>query len=129
MPPIDAYITSAVSGLISAATLALATYLVKQVHRIIKDIREIKVSQRNQLKSAIVHTYELTEERGYITPMELETMNRCADSYFELGGNNYVHSLVSRMNKTTPVKGIPIPATIPNTWSINGSFGENDPRI
>lgn len=111
MPPFDAYITSAISGLISAATLALATYLVRQLHGVVKDLREIKVSQRNQLKSQVVATYERAEERGYITPMELETMNRCADSYFELGGNNYVHALVGRMNKNTPVKGIPIPTT------------------
>lgn len=109
MPPIDGYIANAVSGVISAATLAVATWLAAKIRGLVRDMREMKTAQRNQLKSAIVQTYERVEERGFVTPMELETVNRCADSYFELGGNNYVHALIGRMNKTVPVRGIPIP--------------------
>ena len=56
-------------------------------------------SQRNQLKASIVALYERAVERGYVTPMELDTANRMADSYFELGGNHYVHAVIARLNE------------------------------
>lgn len=57
-------------------------------------------SQRNQLKSDIVKTYEQAKSRGdKITYMELDTMNREADSYFDLGGNHYIHAIVAKANK------------------------------
>lgn len=112
MPPIEPYITTALSGLISAATLAVATWLVKQLKELATDFATLKESQRNQLKNTIVHVYEVSEERGYITPMELETCNRNADSYFDLGGNNYVHAIMYRLNNDMPIRGGAIPHEI-----------------
>ena len=68
-------------------------------------------SQRNQIKAQIVSIYQIATSRGYITPMELDTVNRMADSYFALGGNHYIHALVKRMNCDMPIVGEPIPET------------------
>lgn len=71
-------------------------------HKILMD------SQRNQIKADIVCIYEKATERGYITPMELDTLNRMADSYFDLGGNHYIHVIVKRANEM-PIKGEQLP--------------------
>lgn len=62
-------------------------------------------SQRNQLKSQIVAIYLGAKARGYITPVELDTLNRLADSYFELGGNHYIHTIVKRANHELQIVG------------------------
>lgn len=62
-------------------------------------------SQRNQLKSQIVAIYLGAKVRGYITPVELDTLNRLADSYFELGGNHYIHTIVKRANHELQIVG------------------------
>lgn len=67
------------------------------------------VSQRNQLKAQIVEIYERAKERGFITYMELDTLNRLADSYFALGGNHYVHAVVKQANEL-PLGGEEIPS-------------------
>lgn len=108
----DTYIATAMSGLISAATLAVATWLVRQLKQLTVDFAALKESQRNQLKNTIVHVYEVSEERGYITPMELETCNRNADSYFALGGNNYIHAVMYRLNNHMEIRGGAIPHEI-----------------
>ena len=41
--------------------------------------------------------------------MELDTLNRLADSYFALGGNHYIHEVVKKAN-ALPVGGEEIPA-------------------
>lgn len=64
---------------------------------------------RNQNKSDIVEIYEHAVQCGYITPMELDSMNRLADSYFKLGGNHYVHAIVKRSNNELAIVGEPIP--------------------
>lgn len=57
-------------------------------------------SQRNQLKADIVKLYEQAKSRGdKITYMELDALNRLADSYFALGGNHYIHTIVAKANK------------------------------
>lgn len=68
-------------------------------------------SQRNQIKAQIVNVYQVSCSRGYITPMELDTVNRMADSYFALGGNHYIHSIIKRLNEETQVVGEPLPET------------------
>lgn len=73
-----------------------------------KEHRALMDSQRNQLKSQIVNIYLTAKERGYITPMELDTLNRLADSYFELGGNHYIHTIVRRANHELQIVGEPI---------------------
>lgn len=65
-------------------------------------------SQRNQLKAQIVEIYERAKSREsdqswnkpwVISFMELDTLNRLADSYFALGGNHYIHSIVKKANE------------------------------
>lgn len=65
-------------------------------------------SQRNQLKAQIVEIYERAMSRKddpnwnhpwLISYMELDTLNRLADSYFALEGNHYIHSIVKRVNE------------------------------
>lgn len=71
---------------------------------------ENKSVARNDVKSHIVSVYERCVDRGYITPMELETVNRLNDSYHNtLNGNTYIHVIIRQMNNDIPVKGIPIP--------------------
>lgn len=65
-------------------------------------------SQRNQLKAQIVEIYERAKARKddpnwgkswCISFMELDTLNRLADSYFALEGNHYIHSIVKKANE------------------------------
>lgn len=103
----------AVPALISTVTLGIVAFLARKVidfMRVFKSQHEVLLeSQRNQLKAHIVEIYERAVERGYITPMELETVNREFDSYKALGGNHYIHSLVRRLNEEMPVCGEPLP--------------------
>lgn len=94
--------TPALPGIISGLTLAVVTALAAYVRKELGDFRKehriLLESQRNQLKASIVQIYERALERGYITAMELETLNRMADSYFALGGNHYIHAVVKQAN-------------------------------
>lgn len=96
-------------SVISGITLAIVTALARYVHLVMKEMRQewaaLRESQRNQLKASIVRSYEEAQRNGYITPMELETMNRRADSYFALGGNNYVHALIDNANHKLVIRG------------------------
>lgn len=76
---------------------------------LIKEHEALMTSQRNQIKAKIVEDFQRSAQRGYITPMELDTVNRLADSYFALGGNHYVHTLMHRMNEEMQVVGEPVP--------------------
>ena len=99
--------------IVGGLLLAASTWLLRKIVRLLNDFRHehadlLKVkeefgafkkehealleSQRNQLKADIVRIYEAAKERKYITYMELDTLNRLADSYFALGGNHYIHS-------------------------------------
>ena len=84
-------------------------WMARKILSIVKEFAVLKESQRQQLKAAIVDKYEVVQERGYITPMSMETVNRMADSYFALGGNHYIHALMSHINNDMEVRGIPIP--------------------
>lgn len=96
-------------SVISGITLAIVTALARYVHLVMKEMRQewaaLRESQRNQLKASIVRSYEEAQKQGFITPMELETMNRRADSYFALGGNNYVHALIDNANHKLVIRG------------------------
>ena len=108
--------------IVGGLLLAAATWLLRKIVRLLNDFRHehadlLKVkkehdvlleSQRNQLKADIVRIYEAAKERGIITYMELDTLNRLADSYFALGGNHYIHSVVKKAN-AMPVGGEEIP--------------------
>lgn len=106
------FLFAALPALISAVTLGIVSVVAKRVLAFIREFREqhavLMESQRNQLKASIVATYERAQERGWITPMELETVNREYDSYKALGGNHYVHTLIKHMNEME-VRGEPIP--------------------
>lgn len=93
----------------SKVTMQLAEF--RKEHKELVEIKEefqkyreehaiLMESQRNQLKSDIVKTYEQAKSRGdKMTYMELDTMNRSADSYFALGGNHYIHTIIAKANK------------------------------
>lgn len=106
-------LVKAAPAIISAVCLGLMGWLAKKITaklaEVTKDFAVLKQAQRDQLKAAIVDKYEVVQERGYITPMSLETVNRMADSYFALGGNHYIHALMNHMNEGMPIKGVPIP--------------------
>ena len=103
------FFVQALPAIISAVTLGLVSWIVHKVSRLMKDFVTLKDSQRNQLKADIVEKYERAKERGFITPMELDTANRVADSYFTLGGNHYVHAIIAHMNNDMEIKGESIP--------------------
>ena len=102
-------IINALPAIISAVCLGLMSWTAVKVKGVLDEFNTLKDSQRNQLKAAIVEKYENVHERGYITPMSLDTVNRMADSYFALGGNHYIHALLKRMNEDMEVRGVPIP--------------------
>ena len=81
----------------------------EKLDSLLEEHETLMESQRNQIKAQIVSVYQIACSRGYITPMELDTVNRMADSYFALGGNHYIHALVAKMNHELPVVGEPIP--------------------
>lgn len=99
----------AIPAIISAVCLGLMSWTAMKMKRVMDEFATLKDSQRNQLKASIVEKYEDVHERGYITPMSLDTVNRMADSYFALGGNHYIHALLKRMNEDMEVRGVPIP--------------------
>lgn len=107
------FIWQALPAIISTVTLGVVGFVSKKVMDFLREFKAqhaaLTESQRNQLKASIVATYERVVARGWITPMELESVNREFDSYKKLGGNHYIHSLVRRMNEEIPVKGEPIP--------------------
>lgn len=107
------FIWQALPAIISTVTLGVVGFVSKKVMDFMRVFKTqhaaLMESQRNQLKASIVATYERVVARGWITPMELESVNREFDSYKKLGGNHYIHSLVRRMNEEIPVKGEPIP--------------------
>lgn len=93
-----AILTSVLSAIVIAIITIVARKMVKILNGFKDEFAELKESQRNQIKAQIVQLYEDVNVRGYITHMELETSNRLADSYFRLGGNNYIHAVMGRLN-------------------------------
>lgn len=84
--------------------------LKNEVEELRRENTDIKSVLRNDTKSHIVSVYERCVDKGYITPMELETVNRLNDSYHNtLNGNTYIHVIVHQMNHDMPLKGTEIP--------------------
>ena len=52
-----------------------------------------------------MRTYSEAQERGYITAIELDTLNRQAESYWALGGNSYIKALVHHANNDMEIHG------------------------
>lgn len=102
-------IFQAFPAVVSAVTVAVLSVVAKRIKVLSEQWDVLRDAQRNQLKAAIVDLFERTKERGYITPMELDTLNRMADSYFQLGGNHYIHAVVKRANEELEITGEPIP--------------------
>lgn len=95
------------SGLTLAAVTALASFVAKRFNRLNDEYDALVSSQRNQLKASIVRSYEEAERQGYITAMELDTLNRRADSYARLHGNTYIETIRNHAN------GMPIHGSLP----------------
>lgn len=107
------FLWAVMPSIISAVILGVVAYTSKKIIKFIRVFRgEHKVlmkSQRNQLKASIRSAYEKAQALGWISPMELETVNSEYDSYKALGGNHYIHTLIKRLNESTPIKGEEIP--------------------
>ena len=98
-------ILSVASGLMLALTTFMARKIASEMGTFHNEFDAIKVSQRNQLKASIVRMYSDAHERGYITAIELDTLNRQAESYWALGGNSYVKALVHHANNDMEIHG------------------------
>lgn len=102
-------IINALPAIISAVCLGIMGWMARKIAGIVKEFAVLKQAQQDQLKANIVEKYETVQERGYITPLSLDIVNRMADSYFKLGGNHYIHALVKHMNEDMEIRGVPIP--------------------
>lgn len=96
---------SVISGLSLAAITGLAGFMSRQMGEIREEWAAMRTAQRNALKASIVQSYETAQRDGYISACELETMNRRAESYYALGGNNYIHAIMAHANSDLEVRG------------------------
>lgn len=81
----------------------------EEIQKVVALLKTLAESQRNQIKTELVNKFREVEMRGNIDPYELDCFNRGADSYFALGGNHYIHTLVARVNKEIPIVGEKFP--------------------
>ena len=102
-------IAKALPAIISGVSLVVVSWVARKLSVIARDFSTLKESQRNQLKAGIVDKYERAKYRGYVTPMELDSANRLADSYFALGGNHHVHAIMKHLNEDMEINGEEIP--------------------
>ena len=91
-------LSTIMSGITLAAVTVFASFAARQFKRINLEYDALVCSQRNQLKASIVRSYEEAESKGFITAMELETLNRRADSYAVLHGNTYIEAIRAHAN-------------------------------
>ena len=98
----------AVPSILSAVALGILGWFGTRFNRFLNEHRLLLETERNDIKAQIVDRYETAKMRGYITPMELETMNRLYDSYEKLKGNSYISTIVSDANNNIPKMGISI---------------------
>lgn len=106
-------LSTIISGITLAVVTAFASFASKQFKRLNAEYGALVSSQRNQLKASIVRSYEEAVERGYITAMELETLNRRADSYAALHGDTYIETIRKRANTSLEIRGNIPPYTHP----------------
>lgn len=99
-----AWMNSVISGLTLAVVTGLAAYVRKGFTQQRSEFDALKESQRNQLKASIVRTYDEARKQGFITAAELDTMHRRAESYWQLGGNSYIHAIMQHAD-TMDVRG------------------------
>lgn len=86
--------------------------LVDEFKQFLEEHRLLMETERNDLKSHIVATYERSKERSYITHFELDSINRLFDSYKKLGGNSYIEAIVHEMNYDMEKVGMPVPSIV-----------------
>jgi bisphosphoglycerate-dependent phosphoglycerate mutase len=98
------WVNSVISGLTLAVVTALAGYCKQSFAAQRREFEALKESQRNQLKASIVRSYDEARRQGFITAAELDTMHRRAESYWQLGGNSYIHAIMSHAD-TMEVRG------------------------
>ena len=110
----------AVPSILSAVALGILGWLGTRFNRFLSEHRLLLETERNDIKAQIVDRYETAKMRGYITPMELETMNRLYDSYAKLKGNSYISAIISDANNNIPKMGM----SIPDLVAIAGQNGD-----
>ena len=98
------WMNSVISGLTLAVVTGLAAYVHKGFQRQHSEFDALKESQRNQLKASIVRSYDEARKQGFVTAAELDTMHRRAESYWQLGGNSYIHAIMAHAD-TMDVRG------------------------
>ena len=98
-------LSTIISGLTLAAVTAFASYTGRQFKNINAEYNALVSSQRNQLKASIVRSYEEAVAHGFITAMELETLNRRADSYAALHGDTYIETIRTHANTALEIRG------------------------
>ena len=98
-------LSTVISGITLAAVTAFAACVSKQFRNINAEYNALVSSQRNQLKASIVRSYEEAVARGYITAMELDTLNRRADSYAALHGDTYIETIRAHANTGLEIRG------------------------
>lgn len=86
----------------NSASVAAMAELVGASNAMIAVLQE---ATKNDLKAHIVALYQRCLDKGHITAMELDSLNRMADSYFALGGNHYVHAIVKHANEDMEIRG------------------------
>lgn len=91
-------LSTVIGGLTLAVVTGLAGYLGRQLHDIRKEYSAVISAQRSQLKASIVRSYEEAVARGYITAMELDTLNKRADNYALLHGDTYIETIRAHAN-------------------------------
>ena len=106
------FVFAALPSVIATATLGVVAFIAKSLKQLMAEHKTLMESERNDIKTSIVESYERAKERGYITHMELDTMNRRAESYGKLHGNSYVEAIVHDANTNLRIVGVPIPALI-----------------
>lgn len=111
-------LSTIVSGITLAVVTALASFVSKQFKTINAEYAALVSSQRNQLKASIVRSYEEAVAKGFITAMELETLNRRADSYAALHGDTYIETIRAHANTGLSIRGSIPPYTHPE--ELNG---------
>ena len=115
-------LSTIISGITLAVVTAFASFVSKQFKRLNVEYGALVSSQRNQLKASIVRSYEEAVARGFITAMELETLNRRADSYAALHGDTYIETIRHHANTSIEIRGSIPPYTHPEETYGQGNY-------
>ena len=106
------YLFAALPSVIATVTLGLVAFIAKSLKTLMGEHKALMEAERNDIKAQIVAIYERAKERGYVTPMELDTANRLYDSYEDLNGNSYIGAIMHDLNTNVEIVGMPIPSIV-----------------